>query len=139
MKIPKITNEDLNKAIVVLIGEHWHETGDWYCPDCKSYLDSSRVTYQEECDKCGSMMEIGCKHCERTFSLTDISHNPDYCSSRDLCADIVIGMSVKKQEKWIAKMPTPFDKIELIGLTQPRLWAEAIYETLKETEQNNDK
>ena len=137
-----MTNEEINIGIVVLTGGHWHETGDWYCPECKSYLDSSRVTYQEQCDECGSLVLIGCKHCDRKFSTTDIYHNPDYCSSFDLIIPLI--QDLRENKKIWANV---FDEIFIdydsdsvaslaiwIGDLTPLQLSEAVYKALKENE-----
>ena len=31
--------------------------GDWYCPECDSYLADTRVTFEGECDVCGTDCE----------------------------------------------------------------------------------
>jgi len=37
--------------------DQWAENGDWYCPQCDTYLDGSRVTFEETCDTCGTDVE----------------------------------------------------------------------------------
>jgi len=103
-----MTNDELNKAIVELTGGCVHEwdnrgvdpTGVWYCKKCPR------------------------KQGKRYQKI------PDYCSSRDLCAELIISEGLGFESKLQ-------DKLEIVNSTEimtakPRLWAEAIYETLKE-------
>ena len=30
--------------------------GDWYCPECRDYLSSEKVTFSENCDTCGCVV-----------------------------------------------------------------------------------
>lgn len=39
---------------VVSDGQENVALGDWFCPDCDSYLDARRVTNDEHCDDCGA-------------------------------------------------------------------------------------
>ncbi len=32
--------------------------GDWFCPSCDAYLSNSRVTFEENCDTCGTAVEF---------------------------------------------------------------------------------
>jgi hypothetical protein len=36
--------------------------GDWYCPNCETYIADSRVTFEECCDVCGTECEWRDEH-----------------------------------------------------------------------------
>jgi len=60
---------------------------------------------------------------------------PDYCSDRNLCADVIKRMGWKQKQIFMEHLAGLTGHIQVANFlaANPRLWAEAIYKTLKET------
>lgn len=118
--LDKMTDKELNQAIVEMTGGCWHVGING-----KSLID----------DIC-----VKCKRHDGRVRYIGKNDNPKYCSSRDLCAEVIKEMDETQRRIFSSNLAILAD---IIGLTiydtkiysmtaDPRLWAEAVYGTLKE-------
>ena len=109
----KMTNDELNRKIVEINGGCWHD----YKNDHSNWLDGI------------------CSVCNKPYAK-----NPDYCSSRDLCAELIKKMPLHQKNHCYTLLSDlvgydgeDSDLYEGVSefLADPRLWAEAYYEAKK--------
>ncbi len=126
----KMTKDEINRGIYKLI----------HPDEClhKWELDENKFVQVDS-----EIWGTGCIHCDEVvefLNITDLENQtkellPDYCSDRNLCVDVLDGFDGNQGLIFQDKLNEYAEKgiIEYFMVAPPRIIAEVIYRTLKET------